>query len=99
DGIRDRTVTGVQTCALPIWDSKLESEVLLRGCSDPRVQLLGSVELRVYAAADQSGACRRQLLQPGLPRFQQQLRYKSNGLVPQPGRDHQRAAHSGGSKH
>src|SRR5207248_8268213 len=23
DGIRDRTVTGVQTCALPIWDDKL----------------------------------------------------------------------------
>src|SRR5437867_9729351 len=24
DGIRDRTVTGVQTCALPIWIARLE---------------------------------------------------------------------------
>src|SRR5207248_3978438 len=26
DGIRDRTVTGVQTCALPIWRSIFEAE-------------------------------------------------------------------------
>src|SRR5207249_10651797 len=31
DGIRDRNVTGVQTCALPIWDHELDRGGLLRG--------------------------------------------------------------------
>src|SRR5207248_6702155 len=39
DGIRDRTVTGVQTCALPIWNrgtSKFNSLI----CQSPNVFLL-----------------------------------------------------------
>src|SRR5699024_11520537 len=31
DGIRDRNVTGVQTCALPICFNKLQSELLPNG--------------------------------------------------------------------
>src|SRR6266516_6626027 len=35
DGIRDRTVTGVQTCALPIWFAKrLSQEIEKRGTLD-----------------------------------------------------------------
>src|SRR5207248_5747998 len=30
DGIRDRTVTGVQTCALPIWDAGAPPEEVRR---------------------------------------------------------------------
>src|SRR2546427_3404509 len=30
DGIRDLTVTGVQTCALPIWNSVRQHETVLR---------------------------------------------------------------------
>src|SRR5437867_6670164 len=29
DGIRDRTVTGVQTCALPIWRNPLTARVMV----------------------------------------------------------------------
>src|SRR5207248_7801311 len=31
DGIRDRTVTGVQTCALPIWQRVVEAGRISRG--------------------------------------------------------------------
>src|SRR6266853_6356883 len=32
DGIRDLTVTGVQTCALPIWLERLVADGSFRGC-------------------------------------------------------------------
>src|SRR2546427_3396791 len=49
DGIRDLTVTGVQTCALPISSAveerKLHELVVVCGESDPREQhLVGDVE-------------------------------------------------------
>src|SRR2546430_7943092 len=34
DGIRDLTVTGVQTCALPIWSSAARSEVVVPDKAD-----------------------------------------------------------------
>src|SRR5437867_7976702 len=41
DGIRDRTVTGVQTCALPIWGSRGMMEAANRGASVARGQTIG----------------------------------------------------------
>src|SRR5207248_5184674 len=45
DGIRDRTVTGVQTCALPIFDYKkvLERETAGRGESARRDDIWESI--------------------------------------------------------
>src|SRR5699024_11856178 len=40
DGIRDRNVTGVQTCALPIW---IKATPGITGLSPPRVHIDGEV--------------------------------------------------------
>src|SRR2546430_4306246 len=49
DGIRDLTVTGVQTCALPIWpmDSEIfiESNVIMRNPNHKFSMLIGLVIL------------------------------------------------------
>src|SRR5699024_11408248 len=54
DGIRDRNVTGVQTCALPILDdfAKVEPE-----SADAMRQMIGDElsDLRIYGALDGSG--------------------------------------------
>src|SRR5437879_13872144 len=41
DGIRDTSVTGVQTCALPIWVFAL----MLSGCGDPQQRGYGLEDL------------------------------------------------------
>src|SRR5699024_12074329 len=51
DGIRDRNVTGVQTCALPI---SLDSDVLqesVRVISQAEILIIGGTSLSVYPAA------------------------------------------------
>src|SRR2546430_9755003 len=37
DGIRDLTVTGVQTCALPIWAGSFASKTVRRSSATPSV--------------------------------------------------------------
>src|SRR6266481_7322593 len=51
DGIRDGTVTGVQTCALPIWVEP-ESELAIRGV--PRLNWNG-LPLRIEVPAEIAG--------------------------------------------
>src|SRR5438094_8932697 len=36
DGIRDRTVTGVQTCALPIWFLRSIDDQMVEGAQKPK---------------------------------------------------------------
>src|SRR2546430_11402531 len=40
DGIRDLTVTGVQTCALPIWSAHVSSEASCEGGGVPSTSLV-----------------------------------------------------------
>src|SRR5207248_8056640 len=46
DGIRDRTVTGVQTCALPIWSVCPCSYLYARTTTHPEGRLPGSYSRR-----------------------------------------------------
>src|SRR5207245_8293585 len=51
DGIRDATVTGVQTCALPI--SRLQAPlILIHGAYDPCIPAQQSIELAEAARAN-----------------------------------------------
>src|SRR5437879_3197183 len=57
DGIRDTSVTGVQTCALPIYECRLEDEVLGRIAGDRQLRKADDVGARgarlVHPADDQ----------------------------------------------
>src|SRR2546426_7750895 len=60
DGIRDYKVTGVQTCALPIWeDQAFRASTALRrvrkGATPPRVAPAGGGERRDGAGAGKAG--------------------------------------------
>src|SRR5689334_23809473 len=53
DGIRDGTVTGVQTCALPIWAVETEGLRVPGGSQDHYAAALGgALELRFGAAVE-----------------------------------------------
>src|SRR2546427_2081480 len=76
DGIRDLTVTGVQTCALPIYPPAARTvlepgETLQRLVIAQRVDLAGE---QVPAAPDRPGAGRLDLLESGLDRVEQWYR-------------------------
>src|SRR5437667_6454151 len=64
DGIRDRDVTGVQTCALPIWRSsaafyhvnrRILAELLERWKMQPTIADSGAAALRALEAATERG--------------------------------------------
>src|SRR2546430_12207108 len=64
DGIRDLTVTGVQTCALPIWDddelSRHRSNGLVLGAG--RVDFLVALDVVAFAEELHRGVIRRDRL-------------------------------------
>src|SRR5699024_11365344 len=71
DGIRDRNVTGVQTCALPIWDAHLLGKVVVRAPGQRRADPPRLPVLYVQfpfgcsaAAAGEHPPCRQQAEQP-----------------------------------
>src|SRR5207249_9238180 len=58
DGIRDRNVTGVQTCALPIWDVKLGTALEDVPHPGPVLSLAWSPDGRLLASGDFAGTIR-----------------------------------------
>src|SRR5437868_8669576 len=67
DGIRDRNVTGVQTCALPIWISS-SSRALFRASSSgqagSRTPLSTTISLEASAEIGRA-SCRERVEMPG----------------------------------
>src|SRR5207248_8058911 len=66
DGIRDRTVTGVQTCALPIWDPA--GEVARRALPGHHVQATAAVgqhDVRLAVAVEIGRGDRRRVVRRG----------------------------------
>src|SRR6266704_4792200 len=93
DGIRDRNVTGVQTCALPIWPAGVESTRLLREVAEKicrRIEWPTPVPdgeigafLREFYTAERGFLERDQLF--GKPRADKHYQSQTTGSGPLPG--------------
>src|SRR5476651_2140138 len=55
DGIRDIGVTGVQTCALPIWPNRLETKTSTRHHADRRRIFSERLSAQIFSPTDGIG--------------------------------------------